>query len=87
MHRFIKKLLKNVRSNYQRCSVYKVIHKNFTKFTGKHQRQSFIFNKVFIEKQTLWNRCFLVNFAKYLKTPFFIEYLIGSPYLIMAHFS
>ena len=57
--------------------------KNFTKFTGKHLCQSLFFNKVAglmpatlfkkrlatLLKERLWNRCFPVNFAKFLRTP------------------
>ena len=55
--------------------------RNFTKFTGKHLRQSFIFNKVtglryaILLKKRLWRRCFLLNFVKFLRTPIFIEHL------------
>ena len=38
--------LSNTRSSYQRCSVLKGVLRNFTKFTGKHLRQSLFFNKV-----------------------------------------
>ena len=34
------------RSSHQRCSVRKGGLRNFTKFTGKHLRQSLFFNKV-----------------------------------------
>ena len=34
------------RSSHQRCSVKKVVLRNFAKFTGKHLRQSLFFNKV-----------------------------------------
>ena len=50
--------------------------KNFAKFTGKHLCQSHFFNKVAgrrpvaLWKKGPWQRCFLVNFAKYLRTPF-----------------
>ena len=52
----------------------KGVHRNFTKFTGKHLCQSIFFNKVaghcnFI-KMKLWHRCFPMNFAKFLRTPF-----------------
>ena len=53
--------------------------RNFTKFTGKHLRQSLYFNKVAglstLFKKNLWHRCFPVNFVKFLRTPFFIEHL------------
>ena len=51
----------------------KNVLKNFTKFTGKHFSQfSFV---IFLNIQPLlnkrlWHRCFLVNFAKFLRTTF-----------------
>ena len=54
----------------------KGVLKNYTKFTGKHLRQSLIFNKVeglrpaTLLKKRLSHRCFPVNFAKFLRTPF-----------------
>ena len=45
------------RSSHQRCSLRKVILKNFAKFTGKHLYQGLFFNKVagrnFIKKEIL----------------------------------
>ena len=62
--------------SHQRCSVRKGILRNFGKFTGKHLCQGLIFNNVvdlrpatFI-KMRPWRRCFPVNFAKFLRTPF-----------------
>ena len=54
--------------------------RNFAKFTRKHLRQSLFFNKVVDQpanllKARLWHRFFPVNFAKFLRTPFFIEHL------------
>ena len=53
----------------------KSVLKTFSKFTGKHLRQSLFFNKVlglspatFLKKR-LWYRPFPVNFAKFLKAP------------------
>ena len=53
------------------------LKENFAKFIGKHLWcQSLFFNKVarlglnFIKKET-WHRCFPVNFAKFLRTPFY----------------
>ena len=66
----------NFRSSHQRCSVRKGVLRNFAKFTGKHLRQSLFFNKVAVLrpatllKKRLWHRCFPVNFAKFLRTPF-----------------
>ena len=54
--------------------------RNFAKFTGKHMCQS----RFLIKFQALalqlyskrdWHRGFLVNFAKFLRTPFLIELL------------
>ena len=49
--------------------------RNFTKFTGKHLCQS-LFKlgcSNFIKKRD-WHRYFPVNFAQFLRTPFFIEH-------------
>ena len=51
--------------------------RNFAKLPGKHLCQSFFFNKVAglspatLLKKRLWHRCFLVNLAKFQRTPFF----------------
>ena len=64
------------RRNHQRCSVRKGVLGNFTTFTGKHLCQGLFFNKVAglnpatLLKKRPWYRCFPVNFAKILKTPF-----------------
>ena len=64
------------RSNHQRCSVRKCVLGNFTTFTGKHLCQGLFFNKVaglrpaILLKKRLWHRCFSMNFAKVLRTPF-----------------
>ena len=63
------------RSSKQRCSIQKGVLKNFSKFTGKRLCQSFFINKVTglrpvtSLKKRLWHRCFLVNLAKFLRTP------------------
>ena len=50
--------------------------RKMAKFTGKHLRQSLLFNTVTglgpttLLKRRLWHRRFLVNFAKFLRTPF-----------------
>ena len=65
------------RSSHQRCSMKKGVLKNFSKFTGKHLCQSLFLNKVAglraatLLKKRLWHRCFSVNFAKFLRTPFY----------------
>ena len=49
--------------------------RNFEKFTAKHLCQSLFFNKVAgLLKKRLSHRCFPVNFAKFLRTPFFTEH-------------
>ena len=64
------------RSSHRSCSVINGVLRNFTKFTGKHLCQSLSFNKVagvrpaILLKKRLWHRCFPVNFAKFLRTPF-----------------
>ena len=74
------KLAQN-RSSHQRCLVRKCVRRNFAKFTGKDLCQGLFFDKdagfrpATLFKKRLWHRCFSVNFAKFLKTPFFIEHL------------
>ena len=46
----------------------KRILKNFTKFPGKHLCRGLFFKR-------LWQKCFLVNFVKFVRTAFLIEYL------------
>ena len=54
----------------------KAVLRNFINFLGKHLCQSLLFNKVAglrtvsLLKKRLWDRCFLVNFAKFLRTTF-----------------
>ena len=48
----------------------KGVLRNFTKLTGKHLCQSLFEACNFIQKR-LWHRCFPVNFAKFLRTPFY----------------
>ena len=59
----------------------KGVLRNFTKLTGKQLFQSLIFNKVAglrratLLKKWLWHRCLPMNFVKFPRTPFYIEYL------------
>ena len=59
------------------CSVKKGVLRYFAKFTGKHLCQRLFFNKVAglrpatLLKKSLWHRCFPMNFAKFLRTPFY----------------
>ena len=75
------------RSSHRRCSVRKVVHKNFSKFTGKLLCQSLFFNKVAglrfatLWKKRLWYRCFQVNVAKFLRAPSFTEHLWATAFV------
>ena len=57
------------------------VGRNLAKFTGKRLCQRLFFNKVAglrtatLLLKSLWNRCFPVNFVKFLRTPFFTEHL------------
>ena len=60
----------------------KGVLRNFAKFTRKHLCESlFLINKVaclslqFYLKKRLWHRCFPVNCANFLRTPFLTEHL------------
>ena len=55
------------------CSVRKVVIRNFEKFTRKHLCQSLFFDKV-----AGWHRCFPMNFAKFLRIPFFTKHLMAT---------
>ena len=52
----------------------KDVDRNFTKFKGKHQCQSFFFNKNFTEKETLV-QVFSGEFCEISKNTFFTEHL------------
>ena len=62
--------------------------RNFAKFTGKHLCQCLFLNKVAgkrpatLLKKRFWYRCFLVNFANFLRTPFLTEHVWWPMYLI-----
>ena len=59
----------------------KGVLRNFTKFLGKHLRQSLFFSEAAglraatLLKKRLWHRCFPVNFVKFLRTTFLTEHL------------
>ena len=59
------------------CSVKKAVLRNFAKLTVKHLKQSLFFNKVADQRPTSllkkrdWHKCFIVSFAKFLRTPFY----------------
>ena len=48
----------------------KNVLKSFTKFTGKASMPGSLFSD---KVAGLGHRCFPLNFAKYLRTPFFVE--------------
>ena len=64
------------RSSQESCSIKKAVLKNLTKFTGKHLCQNLFSNKVAglssatLLKKRLWQRCFPLNFAKFLRKSF-----------------
>ena len=82
-------LLSVLKSSRQEVFCKKVVLKNFFKFTVKHLCHGLFFNKVAglrpatLLKKRLWHRCFPVNFAKFLRTPFLIEHL---PWLLLNLF-
>ena len=65
----------------RRCSVIKVVLKNFQNSQENIcARASFwiklqTWSPTTLLKYKLWSRCFPVNFAKFLRKPFFIEHL------------
>ena len=82
------KSLKTYRSSRPEVFCKKGVLENFAKFTGKHLCHSLFFKVAGIRpatllKKRLWHRRFLVNFAKFLGTPFIIEYLW---WLLLKHF-
>ena len=64
------------RSTHHKCSIKRAVLKNFAKFIGKHLSHSLFFNKIAgprsatLLKKRLWQRCFTLNFAKFLETSF-----------------
>ena len=64
-HRCFLRTLRNFHLN-SRPEVFrkKGVLRSFTKFTGRYLRPATLL------KKRLWHRCFPVNFAKFLKTPF-----------------
>ena len=67
----------------------KSVMRNFAEFTRKHLCCNLFFDKVKLcrssdsLKTSLWRRCFLVNFAKLVRTPF-LQNKIGRLLLIVA---
>ena len=54
------------RSSHRMCPVRKGVLRNFAKLAGKHLCQRL----ATLLQRRLWHRCFPVNFAKVLRTPF-----------------
>ena len=84
--KFYLKFMRNFRNLSFRSSLPEALCKkgvlrNFTKLTGKHLCQRLFFNKAAglrpatLLKKRLWHRCFLANFAKFLRIPFFKKHL------------
>ena len=73
--------LESSRSSRPKVFRKKSVLRNFAKFTGKHPCQSLFFNKLAglksptLLRKRLWYRCFPVNSAKFLRTPFLTEHL------------
>ena len=65
-----------IKSSHWKCSIKEGILQNFVEFTGKHLWQSFFLNKAAdvtpatLLKKRLWQRCFPVKFARFLRAPF-----------------
>ena len=62
------------RSSHRRCSIKRGVLRNFAKFKGKHLKPATLL------KKRLWHRCFPVNFAKFVRTPF-LQKTYGRPLL------
>ena len=79
LHFFLKKF-QHYRSSRPEVFYKKSVLRSSAKFTEKHLCQSLFFNKVAglrpatLLKKRPWHRCFPVNLAKFLRTPFFTEH-------------
>ena len=68
------------RSSFSQMFYKTCVSKNFEKFTGNHLCRCLFLNEVAgltpatLLKNILRNRCFLVNFVKFLEKPSFIEH-------------
>ena len=76
-------LLDRGRTSRQEVSCEKSVLRNLAKLIGKPLCQSLYFNKIAglrpstLLKERLQHRCFPVNFAKFLRTPFLTEHSGG----------
>ena len=74
-------MLQKYRSGRLKVFCQKGVLRNFEKFTEKHLYQSHLFNKVAglrtvtLLKKRFCQRCFPINFSKFLKTPSITEHL------------
>ena len=72
---------KRQKQPHRKCSVRKGVLTNFAKFREKSLWQSIFFNKVAglrpatLLKNSLWHRCFAVNFCEISKNILFTEHL------------
>ena len=82
LEKSLSKILENLLRNWLYLSgkVAQGVLKSFAKFTGKQLCQSLFFHKVAglmtatLLKKRLWHSRFPMNFAKFLRTTFFIEH-------------
>ena len=80
-HLLLSLIIERFKSSCPDVFYKKGVPRNFVKFTGKHLCQSFFLNKVAglrpatLLKKRFCHRCFLVNFSKFLNTPFLTEHL------------
>ena len=65
----------------RRCLVFKEV---FLKISQNSQENTCTRASFLIKLKTIWRRCFLVNFAKFIRPPFFIEHLPWLLLLIVA---
>ena len=63
------------RSSHQRCFIKEYVLKTSVKFTEKHLRQSFFFNKVADFKKETLAQVFSCEFWEIFKNTFFTEHL------------
>ena len=61
--------LHKIEADVQRCSVKKVFLKILQNSQENIRARIFILINTALLKKRLWHRCFLVNFAKFLRTP------------------
>ena len=75
-----------IRNSPRRCAIEKGVLKIFSKFIGKHLRQSLFFNKIAALSLRLWHGRFPVNFAKFPRMPF-LQSTSGRlhPYHFLKH--